>query len=184
MLAAVGRQWGGSPGKSSAHLFICRPGWLQDDICIPFRCGSLPRPARSRCCFCTRAAQPCAVPAVGPCTVTSWAGAEPRTRSASFTKGQTQAETLMQPGKGRSFPALPKCHISAALPIWCLVQRSLPRWLPLHSRAPGVSSDCRTLQTGCPAQHHSLWQPHAVLKLESLLFFWFIPLPSSSLTSV
>lgn len=73
--------------ESSAHLFICRPGWLQDDICIPFRCGSLPRPGRSRCRCCTRAAQPHAVPAVGPRTATSWAGAEPRTDMCRFHKG-------------------------------------------------------------------------------------------------
>lgn len=102
---------------------------------------------RAACC-CTRAAQPCAVPAAGPSTVTSWAGAEPRTRPASFTKGQTEAETLRRPGKGRSFPALPECHTSAAPPVWCLVQRSPPRRLPLRFQAPGVSSDCHTLQMG------------------------------------
>lgn len=39
---------------------------------------------------------------------TSWAGVEPSMRPSGFTKGQTQAETLKGPGKGRSFPALPK----------------------------------------------------------------------------
>lgn len=88
----------------------------------------------------------------------------PGLRCASFTKGQTQAEALRGPGKGRSFPALPKHHTSAAPPVQCLVQRRLPRLLPLHSRAPGVSSNCHTLQMGCPAQHRSLWQTDAVLK--------------------
>lgn len=79
--------------ESSAHLFICRPGWLQDDICIPFCCGSFPRPGRSCCHCCTRAAQPHAVPAMGPHTVTSWAGTEPRTEMCQFHKGS-------DPGRG------------------------------------------------------------------------------------
>jgi len=33
----------------SIHLFICRQGRLQDDICIPLHCSSLPRPGRSLC---------------------------------------------------------------------------------------------------------------------------------------
>lgn len=33
----------------SAHLFICRLGRLQDDICIPLQCSSLPCPGRSLC---------------------------------------------------------------------------------------------------------------------------------------
>lgn len=88
----------------------------------------------------------------------------PGLRCASFSKGQTQAEALRGPGKGRSFPALPKHHTSAAPPVQCLMRRRLPRLLPLHSRAPGVSSNCHTLQMGCPAQHRSLWQTHAVLE--------------------
>lgn len=39
-------------------MFICQPGWLQDDICIPWRCRSLPQPVRLRNQGCSRAAQP------------------------------------------------------------------------------------------------------------------------------
>lgn len=94
-------------------------------------------------CRCTGAAQPRTVPAVGLRTVASWAGAEPRTRPAGFTKGQTQAETLRGPGKGRSFPALPKCHTSAAPPVRCLVQRSR------LAQAPTSADPFAFLSSGC-----------------------------------
>lgn len=164
--------------ESSAGVFICRPGWLQDDICIPARCGSLPCPARSRCRPLHRGSA--APPALGPAT--SWAGAEPRTRRTAFTKGQAQAETLRAPGKGRSFPALPKCHTSVAALVPCLVRRSR---LALHSRAPGVSSDCHMWQMGLnsstPLPLKSLWCAKEIQKasfstgccLFPVFFFFF-----------
>lgn len=120
----------------SAHLFICRPGWLQDDICIPFSCGSLPRPGRSRC---LPPRQGGTAPRLAPARGHARAPAGQALSAAAFTKGQTQAETSKGPGKGRSFPALPKWQRSAAPPERCLAWGNRPaqartqRLLPLRS---------------------------------------------------
>lgn len=77
-------------------------------------------------------------------TGTSWAGVEPSMRPNGFTKGQTLAETLKGPGKGRSFPALPKCcrsrltrHASFAIRV-CLMLWHITDGADQPSTTPSV----------------------------------------------
>lgn len=162
MLAAVGV----AALESSAHLFICRPGWLQDDICIPFRCGSLPRPGRSRC---TRAAQPRTSPATGPRTSPAGQalspgrdpllhkGSNPGRDLEGARKGEVTSSTAQMSHKRRSArtvfgveePAGPDARLGCNLCI------------PRLQVSPLTVPCCRW---GCPAPHHSFWQARPVLE--------------------
>lgn len=110
VLAAVGRQRGGSPGKAQPMCLCagrdgCRMTSAYHCTADHFLAGE----GRAAGSGTKGSAAP---PALRGDTATSWAGAEPGTPRTAFTKGQAQAETVRAPGKGRSFPALPECHIS------------------------------------------------------------------------
>lgn len=128
--------------ESSAHVFICRPGWLQDDICIPLRCGSLPRPGRSRCRPLHQGSTAPPAPR-RPCAGTQ----PPAGQAPSPGHGALVSQRVRRRQRPRGLQErgghFPHCPNVTQVP--CLVRRSR---LPLHSRAPGVSSDCHMWQMG------------------------------------
>ena len=157
--------------ESSAHLFICRLGWLQDDICIPFRCRSLPRPGRSRCLPLHQGGTAPHCPCRGATHSHQLGRRRAQDETCRFHKGSNPGRDLEGARKGEAISSTAqtshKCHSTGTMfgaeePAGPGARVGCSLCIPkLQVSSPLTVTRCRW---GHPAQHHSLWQAHAVLK--------------------